>query len=150
MKPGDYNNITVGVVWARSGTGDPYASVELLKDADDKAQALFDKGAIGPKTLLKMLDFPDPDDAAADGVLYKMDPMAYMQLNFPDFAQKLQMAQQQQLMQQASNNTSAGMNPDGTMPEQLTEPAQDINRDPASAALSQVPIPDIQQGMPVS
>ena len=42
LKPGDYNNITVGVVWARSGTGDPYASVELLKDADDKAQALFD------------------------------------------------------------------------------------------------------------
>lgn len=42
LKPGDYNNITVGVVWARSGTGDPYASVQLLKDADDKAQALFD------------------------------------------------------------------------------------------------------------
>ncbi|MEZ4799422.1 MAG: T9SS type A sorting domain-containing protein [Flavobacteriales bacterium] len=42
LAPGDYNNITVGVVWARSFSGDPLASVALLKDADDKAQALFD------------------------------------------------------------------------------------------------------------
>lgn len=42
LAPGDYNNITVGVVWARSLSGDPLASVSLLKDADDKAQALFD------------------------------------------------------------------------------------------------------------
>ncbi|MFY8136888.1 MAG: T9SS C-terminal target domain-containing protein, partial [Flavobacteriales bacterium] len=42
LQPGDYNNITVGVVWARSLSGDPLASVQLLRDADDKAQALFD------------------------------------------------------------------------------------------------------------
>lgn len=128
-------------------------SPDSLKPKDEvtqinMAQALFDKGAIGPKTLLKMLDFPDPDEAAADGVLYKIDPMAYMQLNFPDFAQRMQQAQQQQMMQQAQNNQSMGMNPDGTMPEQITEPGQDINRDPASAALSQVPIPDLQQSGP--
>lgn len=42
LQPGDYNNITVGVVWARATGGDPFESVELLRIADDKAQALFD------------------------------------------------------------------------------------------------------------
>lgn len=42
LLPGDYNNITVGVVWARANSGDPYDSVRLLKRADDKAQSLFD------------------------------------------------------------------------------------------------------------
>ncbi|MDG1262774.1 MAG: T9SS C-terminal target domain-containing protein [Flavobacteriales bacterium] len=42
LQPGDYNNITVGVLYARASAGDPFASVELLRVADDKAQALFD------------------------------------------------------------------------------------------------------------
>ena len=42
LEPGDYNNITIGVVWARASAGDPFASVELMRIADDKAQALFD------------------------------------------------------------------------------------------------------------
>lgn len=128
-------------------------SPDSLKPKDEVtqinlAQALFDKGAIGPKTLLTMLDFPDPDQAAADGVLYKTDPMAYMQLNFPEEFAKMQQAQQMQMMQQAQTQVSMGMNPDGSMPEQITEPAQDINRDPASAALSQVQMPEVQQSGP--
>lgn len=42
LEPGDYNNITLGVVWARAFSGDAYESVNLLREADDKAQALFD------------------------------------------------------------------------------------------------------------
>ena len=42
LEPGDYNNITVGVVWARATAGDPTESVKLMRIADDKAQALFD------------------------------------------------------------------------------------------------------------
>ena len=42
LEPGDYNNITMGVVWARASAGDPFESVKLLRVADDKAQALFD------------------------------------------------------------------------------------------------------------
>ncbi|MGC6533887.1 MAG: T9SS C-terminal target domain-containing protein, partial [Flavobacteriales bacterium] len=42
LEPGDYNNITTGVVWARATAGDPFESVELVRLADDKAQALFD------------------------------------------------------------------------------------------------------------
>lgn len=99
------------------------------------AQTLFDKGAIGPKTLLKMLSFPSPDEAAADGLLYKIDPMAYLQLNFPDFAQQMQMMQQQQMM-------AMGGQPGGGMPpEQTTEPEQNLARDPASAGLDQVQLP---------
>jgi len=110
------------------------------------AQALFDKGAIGPKTLLKMLSFPNPDEAAADGVLYKIDPMAYMQLNFPDFAAQMQAAQQQQAMTQMQNQAQGTMmnaqaQAAGTPPEGVTEPGKDIARDPASAGLEQVPLP---------
>lgn len=110
------------------------------------AQALFDKGAIGPKTLLKMLSFPNPEEAAADGVLYKIDPMAYMQLNFPDFAQQLQMAQQQQAMTQMQNQAqgqfmNAQAQAAGTPPEATTEPPQNIAKNPASAGLDQVQLP---------
>lgn len=42
LKPGAINNITVGVVYARSLDGDLFASVRALKVADTKAQALFD------------------------------------------------------------------------------------------------------------
>ena len=42
LEPGDYNNITLGVVWARATAGDPEESVKLMRIADDKAQALFD------------------------------------------------------------------------------------------------------------
>ena len=105
------------------------------------ATSLFQEGVIGPKTLLKMLSFPNPDEAAADGLLYKMDPQAYMQLNFPEFAQQLQASQQQQGMQEAQN---AGMKTAAvaanTPPEVPTDPAP-LSQDPASAALSNVPLP---------
>lgn len=42
LVPGAVNNITVGVVWARATSGGPFASVEVLRRADDKAQALFE------------------------------------------------------------------------------------------------------------
>jgi hypothetical protein len=42
LEPGDYNNITVGMVYARASGGEPFESVKLLRLADDKAQSLFD------------------------------------------------------------------------------------------------------------
>ncbi len=42
LKPGAINNITVGIVYARSYKGDVLASVQELKNADSKAQTLFD------------------------------------------------------------------------------------------------------------
>lgn len=112
------------------------------------AQALFDKGAIGPKTLLKMVEFPDPDEAAADGVMFRIDPMGYFQLNFPEYAAQLQQKQQENAMLQMQNQaTGAGMNTAAqaanTPPEATTEPPKDIVQDPASAALSQVKLPPL-------
>ncbi len=106
------------------------------------AQALFDKGVIGPKTLLKMLSFPSPDDAAADGLLYKIDPMSYMMLNFPEFAQQLQAAQQQQMMQ-AQGGMMGGQPGGGMAPEDTTEPEQNLAQDPANAALNQIQLPPL-------
>lgn len=112
------------------------------------AQALFDKGAIGPKTLLKMVDFPDPDESAADGVMYRIDPMGYFQLNFPEYAARLQQQQQQNQMLDMQNQAQAqGMSTAAvaanTPPEETTEPEKKVTKDPASAALSQVPLPPV-------
>ncbi len=42
LEPGAVNNITVGVVWARATNGNNLSSINTLKKADDKTQALFD------------------------------------------------------------------------------------------------------------
>lgn len=55
LEPGAVNTITTGVVWARASQGGPEASVELMRQADDKAQALFDN-------CFKVLDGPDAPD----------------------------------------------------------------------------------------
>ncbi len=57
LVPGAVNYITTGVVWARAQQGGPNASVELVRLADDKAQALFDN-------CFKLIDGPDAPDLA--------------------------------------------------------------------------------------
>ena len=55
LEAGAFNNITVGVVWARSTTGGAISSLGPLRVADDKAQALFDN-------CFQILDGPDAPD----------------------------------------------------------------------------------------
>ena len=55
LKAGAVNYITVGIPWARATQGGAWASVELLKIADDKCQALFEN-------CFKVLDGPDAPD----------------------------------------------------------------------------------------
>lgn len=81
-------------------------SPNSMKPKDEISEAnmatqLFQMGAIGPKILLETLNFPDPDDAAGDGVLFRTNPQAYLQMNFPELWQQLQgiMQQQQQQME---------------------------------------------------
>ena len=52
LRPGATNNITVGIVYGRSYDGGIFASVEAMKRADTKAQALFD-------ACFKILSPPD-------------------------------------------------------------------------------------------
>ncbi|MBA3680149.1 MAG: hypothetical protein H0W73_03020 [Bacteroidetes bacterium] len=53
LKPGQVNDITFGMPWAQSPVkGGNLTSIDLLKSADDKAQALFDN-------CFKLLDGPE-------------------------------------------------------------------------------------------
>ena len=62
LEPGALNNITTGVVYARAQSPDPFQSVELVRKADDKAQALFDNcfrilnGPDSPEISIQELD----------------------------------------------------------------------------------------------
>ncbi len=72
LKPGAVNNITVGVVYARASSGNPFESVKLLQKADDKAQALFEN-------CFKVLDGPHAPELSAqelnkEVVLYLYNP----------------------------------------------------------------------------
>jgi hypothetical protein len=56
LKPGNVNTLTYGMPWAKSpNKGGNLQSLELLKVADDKAQALFDN-------CFKILDGPEAPD----------------------------------------------------------------------------------------
>ncbi len=73
LEPGAYNNITVGVVWARASAGGNEASVELMRKADDKAQSLFDN-------CFRILNGPDAPDVTIreldrELILYITNPL---------------------------------------------------------------------------
>ncbi|MFN0032955.1 MAG: T9SS type A sorting domain-containing protein [Flavobacteriales bacterium] len=55
LEPGDYNNITVGVVWAANVNGSNEQTVNAMRLADDKAQALFDN-------CFELISGPDAPD----------------------------------------------------------------------------------------
>ena len=76
-------------------------SPDSMKPKDELTQmnqalTLWEQGAIDPKTLLTMLDFPDANETAESTVLWLIDKNAYLQLNFPELAQKLVQIQQAQ------------------------------------------------------
>jgi hypothetical protein len=52
LEPGAVNDITTGVVWARSYAGPPWASVITMLQEDEKAQRLFEN-------CFKVIDGPD-------------------------------------------------------------------------------------------
>jgi len=62
LEPGAVNYITVGIPWARATSGGPFASVELLRQVDDKCQRLFDncfqiiEGPDAPDLVIQELD----------------------------------------------------------------------------------------------
>ncbi|MCB0400515.1 MAG: T9SS C-terminal target domain-containing protein [Flavobacteriales bacterium] len=55
LEPGAVNDLTVGVVWARAVSGDNLSSINVMRVADDKAQALFDN-------CFKIAEGPDAPD----------------------------------------------------------------------------------------
>lgn len=55
LGPGAVNNITVGITWMQANNGGPLQSVEDMRRADDKTQALFD-------SCFEILDGPNSPD----------------------------------------------------------------------------------------
>lgn len=127
-------------------------SPDSMKPKDDiteinMAQQLFQEGAIGPKTLLKTLDFPNPDEAAADGVLYKIDPATYFRVNFPEEFQAMQQAAMQTAQEGMMGQPQPGQPAPGgaPAPETTTEPPTPggLAAPASSASLSNVPLPNL-------
>lgn len=117
-------------------------SPDSMKPKDEltqmnQAMTLWDKGAIDPKTLLTMLDFPDPQTTAESTILWLMDKSAYLQMNFPELAQKLAVLSQGQVPGGAPGATPT---PGGPVPPAVPLSEPNPSAPPASPALSNVPI----------
>ncbi len=69
----------------------------------NQAVSLYEAGVLDPKTLLTVLNFPDPQNTAAQVMLFKTNPQLYMQLNFPELQQQIQ-----QLMMQGQQPAPGG------------------------------------------
>lgn len=72
----------------------------------NEAIQFFELGAIGPKTLLSIANFPNPDESASDGVLWHVDPASYLKMNWPQLGQQLMQMQQQQLQLESQANAA--------------------------------------------
>lgn len=107
----------------------------------NQAMQLWDKGALDPKTLLTMLNFPDPQTTAENVVLWLMDKNAYLQMNFPDLHQKIVALNQQMMMDQGQQGPTP--TPGELPPPQMGEGPTPTSMDPASAGLSAVQLPPI-------
>lgn len=98
----------------------------------NQALELWNAKALDIKTLLTILNFPDPQNTAAQVWLYQTNPALYGQLNFPDIAQLI-----------AALNPPM-MNPPqpGQVPPQAGEPPQTLagGSIEANPSLSQVPL----------
>jgi hypothetical protein len=122
-------------------------SPDSMKPKDDitimnQANSYFEMGVIGPKTLLTLGSFPDPDDSAADGLLYKLNPQMYLQLNFPDEFAAMQQGQAQDMAAQGQppQGQPPGGAPQGGAPVQPPTQPPTTAAPEAQSSLSQVPI----------
>jgi hypothetical protein len=100
---------------------------------------MWQDGALGLKTYLKMQKVSDADEAGEDAAAWKMGVMPYVQLNYPELAAKLQALQQPQ---------QPGAQPGQPQPAGQPEAGEPPNMggEPPNASLGQVPLPS--NGMP--
>ncbi len=135
----------------------------------NQAMQLWEQQALDIKTLLTILNFPDPQETAAQVWLYHTNPQLYGQLNFPDLQAMIeQQAQKQMAMEQAGQQQqlqAQGAQADQqlqqkgaagaqalqqkdqahaqkmTQTQQLHEQKMSLAKEPASASLSSVKLP---------
>lgn len=102
----------------------------------NQALSLWEAKAIDPLTLLTRLNFPNPKETAGQLMVYQLAPQMYLEMNWPEIAQQLAQAQQQQVANQAQAN--------GVLIGQGQTPAPQPGSTggvSASGALSNVPLP---------
>lgn len=113
----------------------------------NQAIALWEQKALDLKTLLTILNFPDPQTTAGQAWLYNTNPQLYGQLNFPEITQQIQdfMAKQQQQApqpgQQAPGGAQPGGQPGGPIESPQPPPSLAGGAIQSNASLSQVPLP---------
>ncbi len=100
----------------------------------NQALELWGQKAIDIKTLLTILNFPDPQKTAAQAWLYQTNPQAYGQLNFPELQKELAQLMQQNVPQE----TQQGEMPVGQVPQ---ETPTNLSVPMAGARLDQIPLP---------
>jgi hypothetical protein len=97
----------------------------------NQALSLWEAGAIDPLTLLTRLHFPNAKETAGQFMVYKLAPQAYLSMNWPEIAQ--------QLAGQQATGGAPQPGQGGTPLE--SQPPGSTGGVPASAALSNVPLP---------
>ncbi len=114
-------------------------SPDSMKPKDEttimnQSLALYEAKALDIKTLLTMLDYPDPQKTAAQVWLYQNNPMAYAQLNFPEMMKDLQMIASGQI-----SHIDQGQ-AEQPNPEAITEPSPSLSGVNANPSLQNVPL----------
>lgn len=117
----------------------------------NQALELWQQGALDPKTLLTVLNFPDPNETAAQVWLWRTNPQLYGQLNFPNLQELIAKTMPAIIAQQAQMGAMGGAQPvaeevPGGAPAAVEgQQPQSLGAAPASASLSNVPLPPIGQ-----
>lgn len=111
-------------------------SPDSMKPKDEltvmnQALTLWEGEALDIKTLLTILDFPDPQETAAQVWLWQTDKKTYGMMNFPELTQEIQ---QFMAMQQASQTPQAPQ-----APQQPSAPQSGTV--PPNSSLASVPLP---------
>ena len=106
--------------------------------AMNQSQSLWDAGALGLKTFLKLQKVSDVQEATEDALAWRLGIMPYIQMNFPELAQQLQQ------MGGAMGGAQPQQEQQGQQPTGGEPPA--TGGEPANASLSNVPLPN--NGMP--
>ncbi len=128
-------------------------SPDSMKPKDEitqmnQAMELFSKGALDPKTLLTILNFPDPTQTAAQVWLYTTNPVLYGQLNFPDLQQLIAQTMPQLPQQQPGAQPGQPPVPGAPVAPVPNQPEgqggeESLGGIEAPANLGQVPLPPI-------
>lgn len=98
----------------------------------NQAIELASQEKLDPINMFKKLNYPDPMETAGMATLFAVNPQLYLQTFFPQLLQPQPGA--------IAPPNAPSQPPGGTPPEPGTAPAP-LSQEPASASLSQVPLP---------